>query len=603
MPPLTREQQAIVDQPADVLLLVVADAGAGKTYALARRVERLVAEESPDAGEILVLTFSRTAVRELRARLAKYGNAANRVQAYAFDSWALDLLTRVDPDGDWPGRTSEEQLDAALQHLTTGIVDELYDRLLHVVVDEAQDLAGRRGEMVEALLERVDCGFTIAGDPEQAVHGPGAGTRFFPWLRETFGADLVEAGLTQNLRARTGEAAAALSRPVRLHASGESGPYEDLRAALGERVDVGRLDQGFAVDGLIRYEGTTGVLCRTTGQAMILSEELHRIGVPHRLRRSARERVVPSWVGRLVGKCDGILLTRPRFDELIAALPVPRDLSPDRLWRMLQRAASGRPADVMLDLSDLLAGISAGSLPDELTAQPPARFVVSSFHRAKGLEFDRVLVADPGPVPYGDPAEEARLLYLAMTRARYEMFHLVGPDMTGLAVDGKSGRWSRHSREGRAWMGMQVIEGDVHTTEPAGVRGFLADPAGVQSYLAARVEPGDEITLERLYLQSMRPEQSPPYLLMHEGRPIGTASGQFREQLYRRLERGDGRKPAHWPRTIDGIRADAVETVVGPIAAGAHAGLGPYGIWLAPRLVGIGRFVWDKNDQKEDRPV
>jgi hypothetical protein len=89
---------------------------------------------------------------------------------------------------------------------------------------------------------------------------------------------------------------------------------------------------------------------------------------------------------------------------------------------------------------------------------------------------------------------------------------------------------------------------------------------------------------------------------MHEGRPIGTASAQFREQLHRRLKRGDAREPAHWPCTIDGLRADAVETVVGPIAAGAHAGLGPYGIWLAPRLVGLGRFVWDRNDQKEDRP-
>lgn len=588
-PRLTHEQQAIVDQPADALLLLVADAGAGKTHTLVRRVERLVAEERLDAGGILVLTFSRAAVRELRVRLARYGEAASKVQALAFDSWALDLLTRVDPSGDWPSRPLAEQLDGALQHLATGLVDELYDGLFHVVVDEAQDLAGEHRELVEALLERVDCGFTIAGDPEQAIYGFTAGdpdeTRFFRWLRETFGADLMEARLSRNFRSRA--VAPAASHQARLRSPKG---YADLRSALADHVDVGRLDQSFAADALTGYEGTTAVLCRTTGQALIVSADLSGIGVPHRLQRSARDRIVPSWVGQLLTTSLGALpmLSRPRFDEAVEALPVPRDLTPDTLWRILQRTASGDPADIKLNLGSLLAGISSGWLPDELAAQPPARFVVSSFRRAKGLEFDRVLVADPGPVPYGDPAEEARLLYMAMTRARYEMFRLAGPDMGDVAVDEETGRWSYGDR------GMQLIEGDVHTAEPAGVRDFLADAAKLQSYLAARVGPGDEIAMERMYLRSMHPMESPPYVLVHEGQPVGTASRQFRRHLYRHLKSGDAREPADWPRAITGSRADAVETVVGLAAAGAHAGLGPYGVWLAPRLVGLGQFIWDR---------
>lgn len=580
-PPLTREQQAIVDQPPDALLLLVADAGTGKTHTLTRRVELLAA--GPRGGTILVLTFSRAVVYELQVRLAAHGD---RVQAVAFDTWALDLLSRIDPSANWAAISLESRLDAALQHLSTGLVDELYDDLLHVVIDEAQDLAGRTRQMVELLLERVDCGFTIAGDPEQAVGADGPS--FLGWLREAFGGDLTEVRLTQNFRNRTWEAASALSHTARLSTLKESDHYADLRAALCERVDVGRLGQGFAGEALTRYKGTTGVLCRTSAEAMIVSADLQRIGVPHRLRRAPGDRVAPPWLGSLIGMCQGALLSRPRFEELAATPAVPLELTDGRLWASLQRTAGGDPADLTLELARLLDGIAAGRLPDELTAQEPAQIMVSSFRRAKGLEFDRVLVADPGPTPPGDPATEARLLYLAMTRARYEMFRLEGPDMRGLAVDPGTGRWSRPRAS------MQVLEGDVHIAEPAGVRDFLADAAEVQSYLATAVQPGDSAVLERLYVHGRGPQESPPYVLVHRGYPIGVASERFRRDLSRLL--GD---PAEWPRTITGIQVDAVRTVVGSATAGAHAGLGPYGVWLAPRPAGIGQFIWDRSDHHE----
>src|SRR5690606_26576991 len=87
-PTLTAEQRAVVEQPAGARTLVTAQAGAGKTHTLVRRLDRLVAEEDLSAGEILVLTFSRAAVRELKNRLVRYGEAARHVRVQTFDSWA-----------------------------------------------------------------------------------------------------------------------------------------------------------------------------------------------------------------------------------------------------------------------------------------------------------------------------------------------------------------------------------------------------------------------------------------------------------------------------------------------------------------------------------
>lgn len=629
-PPLTAEQQAVVDQPPEAMLLVTAEAGAGKTHTLVRRLDRLVADEGLSAGEVLVLTFSRAAVRELRNRLTRHGESARNVRARTFDSWALDVLTRVDAGGDWASRSFESRIDGARQAIEDGLADDLYEDLLHVVIDEVQDLVGGRRELVEVLLERFDCGFTVVGDPAQSIYGftvkdpeqrAGETNRFFDWLRATFGEDLVELSLTKNFRVRHDDAGIALGYASRLRSLAESGHgggescYEDLRATLKQSLEFGDLDQDFAAQALRGYEGTTAVLCRDNGQALVIAEQLHEIGVPHRLQRSAQDRVVPSWIGLLVERCDGSLLSRSRFDELLPALPAPESIAAEQLWRLLLRTGNGRGGDRGLDLGRLRTAISTGRLPDELIAQPDARLLVSSFHRAKGLEFDRVLVVDPGPLRLEapkkkgkaarqvDPAEEARLLYVAMSRPRWELYRLERPAMQNISTDKRTKRWARYSFTRWARKGMELLGGDVHTEHPAGMRDFEADCPALQGYLASEVKSGDDITLERLGTESPGLQASPPYLVMHQGRPIGTTSDRFHEQLYWHLKLGAGYEPRNWPKAISGVRIDSIETVAGSQAAGVHAGLGPYGVWLVPRLVGLGRFLWDKNDQEEEPGV
>ena len=41
----------------------------------------------------------------------------------------------------------------------------------HVLVDEIQDLVGPRAQLVMALLRLADAGFTLFGDPAQAIYG------------------------------------------------------------------------------------------------------------------------------------------------------------------------------------------------------------------------------------------------------------------------------------------------------------------------------------------------------------------------------------------------------------------------------------------------
>ncbi|MUN38547.1 ATP-dependent helicase [Actinomadura litoris] len=631
-PPLTAQQQEVVEQPSDAKVLVTAGAGAGKTHTLVRRLDFLVAEEGLSAGEVLVLTFSRAAVRELRDRLAAQGESARHVRAQTFDSWALDLLMQVDANGEWQLRSFEERIAGACDAIARGLAEELYgDDLLHVVIDEVQDLVGRRREMVELLLDEFDPGFTVVGDPAQSIYGftlkddqdrAGETNRFFVWLRNSFDGDLIELELTENFRAGTDEARTALPYGPRLRRIAETtGPgdrdlYGDLRGELHRNLTFGQIDE-FTASALTEYDGTTAVLCRTNGQALLISELLASYGVEHRLQRSARDRAAPAWVGLLFRTIDGGHLTRTRFDELAPSLPLPPGAGPDRLWSLLQRTGTGRGNDRGLDLSGIRRALATGRLPDELTAQPSAPLVVSSFHRAKGLEFDRVVVVDPGPLLEDskerersggrarnrrkvDVDEETRLLYVAMTRPRQDLLWIDRLETRFIRNDLEIGRWARYSYKVWARLGLELCGGDVHAEQPAGMRDFTGDPLDLQDYLAVEVDPGDDVVLERLYPDAIGLSDSPPYLVVHSGRPIGVTSDRFRSDLYRHLKLNRGYEPQNWPRRITGGRIDAIETVAGSEAAGTQVGLGPHGVWLAPRLMGLSRFTYDSRTLREE---
>lgn len=220
--PLTEEQQAVVEQSWDAYVLVTAGAGAGKTHTLVRRLDALVQRDEVKAHEILVLSFSRAAVRELTHRIARHSESARRVRVQTFDAWATTLLMDVNAAGDWRSQPFDDRIAAATEAVERGLADDWYaDDLAHLIVDEVQDLVGLRRQMVQALIERFpNAGLTVVGDGAQAIYSfqvqdpkeRAAETNgFFAWLRERFADDLIELRLTRNFRARTQEAATALA--------------------------------------------------------------------------------------------------------------------------------------------------------------------------------------------------------------------------------------------------------------------------------------------------------------------------------------------------------------------------------------------------------
>jgi hypothetical protein len=171
------------------------------------------------------------------------------------------------------------------------------------------------------------------------------------------------------------------------------------------------------------------------------------------------------------------------------------------------------------------------------------------------------------------------------------------PDTAALSRDRAAGRWVRRGFGAARWKvrEFEVAGRDTHSWHPAGAWLLTADVAETQEYLRAAVGPGDPIVLELL---NQRADESPVvhYAIHHGHRPVGLTSEEFGRLLGSVLR---VRHPSAWPRRIDGLHVELVDTVAGDASVGRAHGLGACGLWLRVRVFGLGTLQFGNSDSPE----
>ena len=318
---LTPEQETIASAPPSGRLLVTAGAGTGKTHVLIERLHRLSEEHGLNlADDVLVVSFSRAAVGEIRRRMRAHGGPAAYGTVATFDSFASRLLVKHSRNPALAGMDFDARIEAARSLIeTSDDAREEIRRLRHVIVDEVQDLVGVRRELVQTILEYAQAGFTLFGDPAQGIYnfqaeGPErqlGSLVFFDWVTNQLqGPAVQQLTLTKNFRYQT-----AAARSAEWAGSLLNGTDPDYRWIL-ERLEDGLydLEPVGAVDDLIRElrarirrgdgEDTIGILCHYNFEVLRVSEKLAAAGIDHHYQRPAADRSVPAWVARALRTCD-----------------------------------------------------------------------------------------------------------------------------------------------------------------------------------------------------------------------------------------------------------------------------------------------------------
>jgi hypothetical protein len=599
------EQRDAIEAPIEARLLVLAGAGTGKTFVLSERIHHLVGTSDVAPGrELLVLSFTRAVVRELKDRIGAVGNAARLVRPITFDSFATRLLATMPDDQLAPGwRESgyDSRIAAAARALGTDEGKAVVAEYRHVFVDEIQDLVGVRATLVDALLARA-FGFTLLGDPAQAIYDHQVRQATDTTSSESFlrrvrtrHPELRTVTLHENFRTR-GRYAAEIDQvgsDLRLE-------QPDPGAVAAELAETVRgLDQ---IDGLDELAGAlrgcaqrVALLCRSNNRALAVSRSLSELGIDHRLQREATERVLPSWLALLFRGAERTHWGERRLVELAKEKlkDEPNAPDPESLWKLLSDAVID---DSRFDLDVFRERTRLGLLPDELYESQTSNVIVSTIHRSKGLEFDLVLLTRPErDIEDERDLEELRVLYVALSRARDEVWTLKLPDSGWWRRDASTGDRLIRSpwREPRKTLGFEVRPEDFESSRPFGRGRVAVDPAAAQDYLYAHLRRGEMIDLD-LVPGREHEEQLPSYLAKHGSTPVAETTEQFGRLLARRL--GTSRS---WPATLHGLMVDGLETVVGSPSEGEVSGLGVSGLWLRPRLLGLTEIRWQPSEEQE----
>ncbi|KAA0087060.1 ATP-dependent helicase [Mycolicibacterium sp. P9-64] len=587
---LNQQQLDVAEAAADSRLLVIAGAGQGKTEVVVSRIHSLVQGEGLTASdEILVLSFSRAAVSAVRTRLDTRDVAAANVRT--FDSFASVLLLGADIQ-------TEGSFDARIRRATQLLkeADEAPDEvslLRHVVLDEVQDLVGDRADFVIAILTWLDddAGITALGDPLQGVYdfqlddslSKTSAQDVFDELTDTFGCETAGLGKNYRARGRYPKRVVSLGDELRAIDDGEAAErlLDDLLLDIPDR---GAIEDWYEFV-TPRNGGRTAVLCTTNADVLRVSRYLNEKSVTHAVRRQAQDFGAARWIAGALGPLPGPKERRSEVEAALERLLADQDVG--QMWNEL-KSAEGRTSQYdSLDLHRIGRLMSARALPLPLTEPDRSSLIVSTIHRAKGLEFDSVFVVEPNWVPDDEESwTRVRRLYVALSRARDSIYSCRLPQSWS-KIKADERLWGRFKEEARSKKGswytksFEFLYGDVETAFPASTN--EVDAQGIQQTLRSLDQVGMRVYAELDEAEST--PELPSYLLVTQDRqPLGRTSDAFNHAFEKAFGWWKSR-----PMVIDGLSLVSVETVAGDYRESERAGLGSSGFWLVPRITGLAR--------------
>ncbi len=299
-------------------------------------------------------------------------------------------------------------------------------RFRHFFVDEFQDVNPLQFRLLEAWIGgRSD--LCVVGDPDQAIYGwNGADAGFLQDFEAIF-PGAVTVSLDSNYRSTSeilAAATAVLPGPSVAPVTAEPGPLPEMREFESDVAEARWIAEAIR-DGRVSGQSWSrhGVLVRTHSQATTVAEALSDAGIPVRIRGAA-------------GTATG-----GELHETLGRLPAHATLEVALVdWATDEAEGRGGPATESLlrlghefraiqpeaGIDDFASWIGGMVADDDRGTAASDRVDIATLHAAKGLEWDTVFLAglEEGFVPIshaetgGELAEERRLLYVGITRAR-----------------------------------------------------------------------------------------------------------------------------------------------------------------------------------------
>lgn len=337
---------------------------------------------------------------------------------------ALDLLPRVI---DWCARCPDRLIDYDDMVWLPIVRNLSLPRTDVLLVDERQDLNRVQQELCLRSADRL----VAVGDPRQAIYGfAGADANAFARLSAILAA--TEAGLTELPLMQTRRCPRTVVEAVRHLAPGFEALPEAPEGQVQRDVPWSVLLGDKSHPTMDKPTPGDMVLCRTNAPLVSLCYSYLRRSIPAQIQ------------GRKIGTGLAALVRKSKaktIPDLVRWVDAYRQAETDRI---MARAKSSETA--LSNLEDKVTCVhylcEGQATPDDVLRRietlfsdksPTGSIRLSSVHKAKGLEADRVWIARPEilPAPWArldwEKVQERNLEYVAYTRAKHSLALVPGP--------------------------------------------------------------------------------------------------------------------------------------------------------------------------------
>jgi hypothetical protein len=468
-----------------------------------------------------------------------------------------------------------EALGAAISAWTDPAITSRLERFRHVIVDEMQDLAGVRGDLVFELLRRVaaprceGAGFTLLGDPAQAIYGfanrrsdyvnrhGDTTAALLRNIRRLYEGELLEVSLDRNYRCdrkidqRLG--------PLRKALLGDSkSPEEKHRYALDVMRRFPEAEAALDTSYLSRWKGNSvAILARTNGEVLRIAQRLfgQDDAGPEYLFQVGNKDTGggPAWVAGLLARVRAAVITREQFQKIYerartagTASAATRSAPPaDIAWKRLSEAATDTEDATSIKVTDIADRLSwPGALPDEEGVEY-APVCITTTHQSKGREFDHVAILEHEVRAEGDsylPEEEASVVFVALSRAGKSVERLPASSICAspfrCKLDGGERQRLKYARSG--WVNFEMgLEGDICLTSFADIEIHGSEELVADNFrfLADNCESlaGHKVVLEKKRIRADDPSRYRYAIHLQENGTPGRLLGTMNEVIVKDL--------------------------------------------------------------------
>jgi len=552
---LNSNQRQVCEADYSTNMLVNAGPGSGKTHVLMMRCAHLIHKQKVDPSTILILAFNRTVVHEIRERIRKlfqelgYSSYASRVDVTTFHSFAMRFQEPSDQlEYDSVNNAVHDFAESIRKD--TNFARSIGSKYRSILVDEFQDMNEDFFDVVTALITNCNGGGMVIGDDDQDIltwnrvglaksHGiesPLEAVHYFNRFQEDL--EPFKVTLTVNYRStpqvvdrsrRMIERAAVQLGFSRMKSKGELQAFRKDSGSV--EIPVSRDDVFNLVTDAINNKKHVAVLCRSNRECREFYKTLsHRQLVNEAQIEILGSQDFPLYQLRASGGLLDLCHRRNNYEfvekhiwsemieefQAMGYADMPANLEFLDIIYKLVHSEAGRPR-----VSDFIDFIHEMRESDIQRLQPKvgvkaqqSRLTIATVHKVKGLEYDTVIAfpseenfpfsTDYTGTDLSDFAsEEARLYYVAMTRAKDKFYGGWGQR--------EQSWWSKDQKKtnlARSHYMLQGEVGEVWVSLPGYERNV---DEGWQEYIATQVSVGDP-----LYLNGRQ--------FTHEGKPVGVLS-------------------------------------------------------------------------------